>query len=142
MTTQELTFVLTLNRAHAGLIRRFDWALGSCHGLSFADFVVLYHLDRAPEKRLRRVDLADRVGLTVSGVTRLLAPLEKRGIVTRLSDAKDARVAYAVITAAGSALFADALATAEDHASEYVPATEGNGLTDLIGTLARLTALG
>ena len=58
---------------------------------------------RAPGGRLRRVDLAERQGLTASGVTRSLLPLEKTGLVGRQPDPRDARVGYAVITAAGHA---------------------------------------
>ncbi len=39
--------------------------------------MTLYYLERAPGGRLRRVDLAERLGLTASGVTRSLLPLEK-----------------------------------------------------------------
>ncbi|UUZ55216.1 MarR family transcriptional regulator [Massilia sp. H-1] len=51
-----------------------------------------------PGGRIRRVDLAERVSLTASGVTRTLLPLEKIGLVTRQSDPRDARVGFAVIT--------------------------------------------
>jgi len=37
----------------------------SAHGISFGDFQALYHLSHAPEGRLRRVDLAERLGLTL-----------------------------------------------------------------------------
>src|SRR3990167_901737 len=70
-----LEFCLRLTRAYATLTRRLDNALSSVHGLSFGDFMILYYLGRAPGKRLRRVDLADRLGLTASGVTRSPLPL-------------------------------------------------------------------
>ena len=95
---------LRLARAYAVLTRRLDNALGSVHGLSFGDFMVLYYLQRAPGARLRRIDLAERLGLTASGVTRTLLPLEKLGLVARQADARDARVGYAVLTRPGSAL--------------------------------------
>ncbi|NHZ35634.1 MULTISPECIES: MarR family winged helix-turn-helix transcriptional regulator [Massilia] len=95
---------LRMARANAALLRRFDNSLGGHHGISFSDFQILNHLSRAPGGRLRRVDLAERLGLTASGITRSLLPLEKIGLVTREADPRDARVGFAVITASGQEL--------------------------------------
>lgn len=95
---------LRMARANAALLRRFDNSLGGHHGISFSDFQILNHLSRAPGGRLRRVDLAERLGLTASGITRSLLPLEKIGLVTREADPRDARVGFAVITPAGQEL--------------------------------------
>ena len=110
MPTDTLTteFCLRLSRAWATLSRRLDSALGSHHGISFADYQLLLQLQRAPGGRLRRVDLAEKLGLTASGVTRSLLPLEKIGLVTRQSDPRDARVGYALITETGSELVTNA----------------------------------
>jgi DNA-binding MarR family transcriptional regulator len=101
-------FCLRLARAWATLSRRLDSALGSHHGISFSDYQLLLTLQRAPGGRLRRIDLADALGLSASGVTRSLLPLEKIGLVTRQSDPRDARVGYASVTAAGSELVTNA----------------------------------
>jgi DNA-binding MarR family transcriptional regulator len=106
--TTATDFCLRLARANATLVRRFDNALGSQHGISFSDFQLLNHIARAPNGKLRRVDLAERVGLTASGVTRTLLPLEKIGLVTRETDPRDARVGFAVVTAAGHELVVNA----------------------------------
>ena len=106
--TSATDFCQRLARANAVLVRRYDNALGSQHGISFSDFQLLNHLARAPGGRLRRVDLAERVGLTASGVTRTLLPLEKTGLVTREADPRDARVGFAAITAAGQELVINA----------------------------------
>ncbi len=90
---------------------RADAELGGAHGLGLSDFAALHHLADAPGARLRRVDLARRLALTPSGVTRLLAPLERRGIVTREQDGNDARATYAVLTRSGKSLVKDATAT-------------------------------
>ena len=50
---------------------------------------------------MRRVDLAEQVLLTASGITRLLDGLEQSGFVDRASCASDRRVVYAVLTDAG-----------------------------------------
>ena len=71
------------------------------HGLTINDFEALMHLSRAEEGRMRRVDLAEGLLLTASGVTRLLDGLEAAGFVERAACASDRRVVYAVITDAG-----------------------------------------
>jgi DNA-binding MarR family transcriptional regulator len=113
-------FCLRLARAASSLTRRFDSGLGNHHGISFADYQLLRQLTRAPEGRLRRVDLADRLGLTASGVTRSLLPLEKIGLVGRQSDPRDARVGYAVITPVGAELVANADSLVDTMAAEVV----------------------
>jgi DNA-binding MarR family transcriptional regulator len=90
---------------------RADAELGALHGIGLSDFAAMHHLAEAPGGRLRRVDLAQRLALTPSGVTRLLAPLERRGIVTREEGGHDARATYAVLTRSGKALVKDATAT-------------------------------
>jgi DNA-binding MarR family transcriptional regulator len=103
--------VLGIRRVVALWENRFDAELGAVHGLGFSEFAALYHVAEAPSARLRRVDLARRLALTPSGVTRLLGPLERRGIVTREADGNDARATFAVLTRSGRALMKDATAT-------------------------------
>lgn len=140
-----LEFCLRLSRAYASVTRRMDNALGSFHGLSFSDFMLLYSLGRAPGLRLRRIELAERLGLTASGVTRALIPLEKIGLVERQSDARDARVGYAVLTRAGENLLSSALSTAEEisrEALQAAPARQLDILNGLLGQLSGISASG
>ena len=68
------------------------------HGLTLNDYEVLVFLAQAPERALRRVDLAERVLLTQSGITRLLDGLEEAGLVAKERCARDGRVVYAKLT--------------------------------------------
>lgn len=88
-------------RAHAALTRELSADLVAGHGLTISDYEVLLHLQRAPEQRLRRVDLAGRVLLTASGITRLLEGLERAELVEREACESDRRVVYAKLTEAG-----------------------------------------
>jgi DNA-binding MarR family transcriptional regulator len=100
-TTPEQIAWVGLLRAHASAVRRFNGDLISEHGLTLNDYEVLLHLAHAPDRRLRRVDLAKSVLLTPSGITRLLEGLELAGYVERASCASDARVTYALLTDEG-----------------------------------------
>jgi DNA-binding MarR family transcriptional regulator len=91
-----------LLRAHAATARQLSAELQSEHGLSLNDYEALELLARADGRRLKRVDLARRLVLTPSGVTRLLEGLEEAGLVARASCPEDLRVAYAQLTDAGA----------------------------------------
>lgn len=104
------TFVSLLH-AHAAVTRQLNAQLTAEHGLTLSDFEVLLRLARAPERRMRRVDLAEEVVLTASGITRLLDGLERAGYVERAACASDRRVVYAVITDAGLAKLEEAAAS-------------------------------
>ena len=97
-TIPEIQVWVALLRAHASSTRRFNAQLVAEHGLTLNDYEVLLHLSHADGKRLRRVDLAERILLTPSGITRLLEGLERGGYVERASCASDARVTYAQLT--------------------------------------------
>jgi DNA-binding MarR family transcriptional regulator len=138
-SSSSLEFCLRLTRAYATLTRRLDNALSGLHGLSFGDFMILYHLGRATEKRLRRIDLAERLGVTASGVTRSLLPLEKLGLVSRQPDPRDARVGYASLTSVGQRLLNDALVSVEpiaQEATQVVPADQIVAFSSMLGQLA------
>lgn len=138
-----LEFCIKLSRAHATVTRRLDNVLSGLHGLSFADFMILYYLERAPGAKLRRVDLAERLGLTASGVTRSLLPLEKLGLVSRQPDPRDARVGYATLTDSGRQLLGYAVmsvrAIAQDS-TEPVPADQIEAVSALLGRLAGMNS--
>ncbi|MES2263179.1 MAG: MarR family transcriptional regulator [Pseudomonadota bacterium] len=136
-----LAFCLRLARAHATMVRRLDAALGGHFGIGFSDFMLLQHLAKAPGGRLRRVDLAERQGLTASGVTRTLLPLEKTGLVARQPDPRDARVGYAVITPTGHELLDNALVTAREVSTELLQNSAPDQLDALAAVLGSVAGM-
>ena len=98
---------VALLRSHAAVTRELSSQLQRDHGLTVSDYEVLLHLSRA-EGGMRRVDLADSVLLTPSGITRLLNGLEAAGWVEKGVCSTDARVSYAILTDAGRAKLQDA----------------------------------
>jgi len=94
---------LRLLRGHAALRRVLDAQLQASHRLTAVGYEALLLLSRAEGGVLRRVDLARGVGLTASGVTRLLDGLERDGLVEKRICSADARVSYAALTEAGAA---------------------------------------
>jgi DNA-binding MarR family transcriptional regulator len=120
MSALHLNFLLDLNRARAVAGRRFDAELGAVHGIGLNELQLLQALDQAPERRLRRGELAQQLGVTPSGVTWMLRPLAKRRLVSSQASESDARVAFAVLTEAGRRLVADALPSARRLAAELL----------------------
>ncbi|MEV6846152.1 MarR family transcriptional regulator [Actinoplanes sp. NPDC051411] len=86
-------------RAQATLAREFEFA-GDWGDLPPREYGVLYALSTAPEG-LRITALIDDVLLTQAGVSRLVARLEKRGLVARRDDPDDARACRIVLTDQG-----------------------------------------
>jgi DNA-binding MarR family transcriptional regulator len=107
-TSPEIEAFVRLVRASASVTRRLSAQLSADHGLSINAYEALLRLARAPESRMRRVDLADSLLLTASGVTRLLDGLEREGFVRREECESDRRVSYAVLTQAGRDKLRDA----------------------------------
>jgi DNA-binding MarR family transcriptional regulator len=88
-------------RAHSVLRRELEAEVLSPRGLTINDFETLFHLYRADEQRLRRVDLVGLLMLTPSGVTRLLDGLQAAGLVENRVCESDARVVWATLTDEG-----------------------------------------
>jgi DNA-binding MarR family transcriptional regulator len=119
--------------------RELNAQLVADHGLTINDYEALLHLARAEERRMRRIDLAERLILTASGITRLLDGLEQAGYVDRDSCASDRRVTYAVLTDAGLAKLREASKShVADIRSFFESRFSSDELDELVGLLDRL----
>jgi DNA-binding MarR family transcriptional regulator len=117
-----LDTVLDLALARTLVLRHVDAPLGNHHGVSLSDLALLLELRGAPGEKLRRVDLASRLGITPSGVARQLAPLERIGLVGRESNPRDARLALVILTESGQRVADEARATAEEASEDALSA--------------------
>ena len=100
-TLTELEPWVRFLHAHAAIVGELSSELVAEHGLTINDYEVLLRLSRAEDRRMRRVDIAQEVLLSPSGITRLLEGLEKAGYVERQTCASDLRVVYACLTDEG-----------------------------------------
>lgn len=127
---------LDLAKIQAVMNRRYDSSLG---GLGFNEFIIMYQLSQAEGESMRRVDLAEKIGLTASGVTRILLPMEKIGLVKSGSSENDARVRNVSLAAGGKTLLTDALDRAELLSDEIIDSAnikKQDGLAESISKLA------
>ena len=98
-------------RVHSALAKALDAELQAAHGVPLSSYEVLITLRSAPDRRLRMAELADRVLLSRSGMTRLVDRLEREGMLERDKCSSDARGYFAVLTSKGEALLAAARPT-------------------------------
>jgi DNA-binding MarR family transcriptional regulator len=120
LTPADLTAWRTFLRAHATVVRRLEAELVAEHDLPLASYDVLVHLSEATDRRLRMTELADRVLLSRSGLTRLADRLEREGLIERKACPSDARGTLAVLTPAGLARLRAAWPTHRRGVAEHV----------------------
>ncbi|GIH91416.1 MarR family winged helix-turn-helix transcriptional regulator [Planobispora siamensis] len=111
ISSEELVVWRMLQRAQVRITRLLETDLLVEHDLALASYDVLTQLSEAPERRLRMNDLAERVLLSRSGLTRLIDRLQRDGLVQREACASDARGLFAVLTDAGALRLAEATPT-------------------------------
>jgi DNA-binding MarR family transcriptional regulator len=96
---------------YSRVMRDLDRDLLVSHQVSVREFDVLITLFNAPDRRLRMSDLAQRVMLTPSGLTRMVERLERARLVERRTDPGDARSFHAMLTDPGAQRLDEARAT-------------------------------
>ncbi len=139
LSARELSVWRTFLRAHAGITRRLEHELAVDHMLPLPSYDVLLQLAESPQRRLRMTDLADRVLLSRSGLTRLVDRLSAEGLVARESCPSDARGTFTVLTEAGLARLREAAPThlrgIEEHVTSRLSADELDTLGELLRKL-------
>jgi DNA-binding MarR family transcriptional regulator len=116
--------------AYAELQAALEADLMAGFGIDGGDYGVLVSLSEAPDQRLRMCDLAAKLHLSPSGLTRRLDGLVKAGYVAREPSAGDRRVTLAVLTPSGRS-------TLEAAAPVHVEGVRRNFLDHLSPTQLR-----
>lgn len=111
---------------HAALVTRLENALEAAHGLSLAEYEVLYRLEHAPGKRLRIGDLVRYARMSKSGLSRLVDRMQGAKLLCTERCAEDRRGCFAILTPEGHHRYTRA-AAAHMHDLEKV---FGSGLCD------------
>lgn len=136
---ERITAFGMLLEAHAAVTQVVNRELEATAGMPITWFEVLLRLSRSPGQRLRMSDLAGQVGLSHSGLTRLVDRVIDAGFVRREACPEDRRGAFAVLTDAGDGALGAALSGHLDSIERHLAAPLGPGgmaeLTDLLRTL-------
>ncbi len=88
-------------RAHAVVTRYLERRLAAGGSLTLSELDVLIQLSAAGARGVRLTDLADRVLITKSGITRLVDRLAGDGLIGRRPCADDRRVQHVSLTEPG-----------------------------------------
>jgi DNA-binding MarR family transcriptional regulator len=125
--------------AHHDVTQILEAELRTEHGLSLGSYDVLVRLARASGGALRMTDLARRVMLSPSGLTRLVDQLVEQGLVERDRSDEDARVVRALLTDAGRRAVRRAARThlrgVRDHFTGRLSATQLRSLASTLETI-------
>ena len=141
MTQTQTTNALRLLQAADALRAKLSGEFSAVHGISVNEFFMLMHLEQATRSRLPRVELAKRMHVSASTVTRMAAPMEKIGLLSRKVDERDARLAFVVLTDTGKERLEEAKATfAKQAGYAFQDRWTEEDLSTLAALLFRLVA--
>lgn len=134
-----------LLRAHATAVGRIEAKLAASGNISLVEYDVLLELNYVPGGKLRMADLAQRVVLSRSGLTRLVDRLEKLGYLRREATITDRRGMEAVLTEAGRAalkaawpIYAEGI---RESFARYLREEEAQHLAELLGRVSEAAEL-
>ena len=134
-TINALRLLQVADDFRAGLSGEFS----AVHGISVNEFLLLLHLERSAANRLPRVELARRMHVSASTITRMAAPMEKVGLIDRKVDERDARLVFVVATHAGREKLSEALSTFSKRAGYlFSDRWEDEKMDQFASTLRRL----
>ena len=136
-TNPALDLVLQSALLWSTMVKKADQQL-SVHGISFSEFCILHRLFQAPQQRLSRIELASAVGLSASGITRLLQPMEKIHLVEKEQNTRDARVSLVKLSDTGLQIYLDAKQSCSAYASQFTAPLTVRQQETLAELLARL----
>lgn len=129
MNHKQLQFFINMSCIQSKLARSFDVGLGN--GIGWNDFVILFHLFHAPDQKMRRIDLAEGISMSPSGITRMLLPMEKIGLVGREADHHDARVSFVTLAPGGKRLLLESLERAQLISENLLPTTDIHNIKNI-----------
>lgn len=130
---------LMLDQGYTNILlnKKMDSCL-SPHGISFTEFTIMHKLHTSSAGVLSRIALADAIGLTASGVTRLLAPMMKNHIVEKTTNPRDARQSMVTLTNTGQELYKDSLVSFEHSCHSAFALLEESEIDQLVILLNKI----
>jgi len=138
LTTEEMTAWRTYIETYSDLIAAIEHDLAE-HDLTLGDYQVFVYLSEAPNRSMRMCDLADRLQLSPSGLTRRLDGLVKAGFVTREPSSDDRRVMLATLTPAGFAALEKAapghVASVRRHIFDHLDSDQVDALASIFQSI-------
>ena len=131
-----------LLQVHAAVVPELDQKLAAEVGMPLRFYDVLLELAATPDRRLRMTDLAGRVVLSRTRVSRLVDDMAAAGLVSREQNPQDGRSAYAALTDLGLRRYRQAAPVYVSSIEEYFArCLDDRELEDLAARLQRVLSL-
>ena len=92
----------------------------SAHGISLTEYLVMHYLEGSPHNAVPRIELAEHLGMSASGVTRLIAPMEKNKIIEKMMNPRDARQSLVKLSKSGQRVYMEASISFEHITKDLV----------------------
>lgn len=131
MNTKEniLEFFQNMSRINHILARKLEWPM---NGISWTEFLILKNILESQNSKIRRIDLAENMWLTASGITRLLLPMEKIGLISREQNPTDKRASFVLLTESGKIKFYEAKNEVMYFFEKILPKNENFHLDEIL----------
>jgi len=126
---KKMSFIINMWSVNSIISKKLDASLGAVHGIGFTEYMILFHLNNSHNKTMRRIDLANSIGLTASGITRIVSPMKKIGLVMKERNPRDARVSLVKITSVGEVILGDATLSIKQSTKRLLDGVSENNLT-------------
>ncbi len=123
MATDYLQQWFVLNKKRIQIIQELQDAILQVPGshLELNEYYLLYFLDEAPDKKLKQIDLTDKLNLSNSATSRMIARLESKkcGVISRQPCELDKRATYIALTTKGKELLDRVNAVTDELLSQH-----------------------
>jgi len=137
MLTKQTKLWANYSMVNAVVSKKLDNQL-SAHGINFSEFMILFHLDHTKDKMMKRIDLAEKIGLSASGITRLVSPMEKIGLVQKERNTRDARVSLVKISSVGQRILKDSSVSLNEASKDALSILDQKRINEMLKTLILL----
>ncbi|MFE9009449.1 MarR family winged helix-turn-helix transcriptional regulator [Streptomyces sp. NPDC007875] len=140
MSAAEDAFIRALSRVLLAMPRAVEHDMARGGLLPLSEYTALMHLSEAEGRTMRMSELASASNLSLSGMTRIVDRLERRGLVKRMRCDEDGRGWNAVLTDAGLAALTESwpihLASVRRHVLDHVQGEDLHQLTKVLQRIA------
>jgi DNA-binding MarR family transcriptional regulator len=144
LSASEEAFWRTFARAMLVIPRLLDTDQQLNSGMTSGEYGVLMHLSESPERRMRINELAQKVALSPSRISRIVAELTRGGFATRETSTEDRRGQIVTLTDAGFARLEEAwpehLLSVRARVMDHIDPAELPKLTETLGRMVGSTS--
>jgi len=135
--SENASFIIKNALLASKLSRRMSNRL-SVHGISLTEYLIMDYLNNSHQRAIPRIELAEYVSMSASGITRLLLPMEKINIVKKMANPRDARQSLVELTEIGQQLYKEVSVSFEHSAADMLKGVNHSQIKSVTGLYDKL----